>query len=368
MARKIFHWLGSELTRAGDMLVWGYDSIDLAATFYAEDISTNGESFDFNVYESLLPTKAHDWAPHNWKARCHPCVNDSDFPFVTLKSTVDSIALSRIGWMRYFKTFDFGAGTDPLRQIARFRNPMTVARRGRRLLAVTAKRKGLSSREFAMALILVGIGTNIFCANRSCISCFRNVEIGSGYCAEHSQSKFARQNKTYAQQAKNARTGRAASQIFDRNLIPRDAPEFYSVETAALSGIFFGSRAESSLRNRVLDAFEHASLVKDKLPVNFAQMSLTEMVNCLRATLDPNQWRDSCWPDVIQAAQSWYEIENIVAPGGPPKGPRKITQLRLQQIKLLIGNGKTKKEIAAELGITPQNLSKLFRRYKIIVE
>lgn len=368
MTNKDFCWLPSNIPLHGEeLLIYGYDTLDIAAAYQADGIEKIGDDFNFDLYDSLLPIPAAQWSPHNME-KLYPFHMDSSFfPLTVLVSYAAQLQLDRASWLQLFAKTIAQHNLKAKNYSPSLNNPVAVVKLGQRIAKIAGRRIGFQSYEFAQALIFIGIGAIALSAQKRCVMCFRNTAMGLRYCANHSQSKYLRDSfhDDLVKQSQRARTGRLANKKLGWNLSFPYSFSLHPLEPAVIAGILWASNQKNKqLRKSILDSLELAPLVVEKLPTDFLDLDLNQIICALRHALDPNQWREPSWPETIEHAQNWFEAEIAVAPGKPPTGLRSKNVARLEKALKWKAEGMAQKEIAKRLEITPSHLSKIISKYQ----
>jgi hypothetical protein len=364
MARSNLHWLNKDSFRSGGALfVHGYDSIDLAACFYSDGPNKDGQNFNFQLYGSLLPVPIHHWAPENTEHQ-FPLIAESSFPLLAQMAKADSLLLNKAGWIKYFGKLAKRYGTVWPRLRKELQDPIDTFKFGVRLAKIAGRRLGVDSQEFIACLILVGISSQQFGTFPKCELCFRYANLDSRFCKEHSQSKWYVEGRTQSQQSMDARAGRLTKKLVERNSLIPTYWDLHQTEHAVLAGLLWGHSTNDDLKKIICGSIDVAPTVKHLLPLDYQQLNSTQLSDLLRKVLDANQWSDYCWPISIAAAEIWFSAERRAKPGAPPKGPSKLTKIRLHLASEMLSQKLAKKEMAQRLKISESNLSKLLGRYR----
>lgn len=368
MTSQDFYWFSRKtLLHGEDLLMYGYDTVDIAATYRADGVGKCAENFDFDFYESLLPVPASQWSPQNAERLPPFYMNASVFPLDTLLNYAASLHLDSDSWIQLFKKTLHRHKLKIERNSSLLNNPVTVVQLGHRIAKIAGRRLGAHSNEFAQALIFIGIGATALSVGKRCAMCYRNTVVGLIHCVDHSQSKYLRGefNKDLVKQSQKARTGRLATKKLGWDVSFPSLFSLHPLESAFIAGILWPTDQNNlGLREDILEAIELAPLVKEKLPKDFYKLDSDHLIRTLRNTLDPNQWREISWPETIKNAQVWFGAELSVAPGKPPTGLRTKNVLRREKALEWKAEGMSLKEIAERLGITSSHLCKILSRYQ----
>lgn len=363
---KPFYWLDSKhYWDVEDLLLYGYDAIDVAAVYRAENDEEG--AFDFDMYCQLLPIPQEEWAPYNTN-KGHPMLEAPlEFHLKELRSVVAGQSFRRNLLIDYLS--ELANYSDEEQSNAQmFSDPKEAVRAGYRLLRATWKKHGRDSLAFAKALIFFGLGARPFFAPLQCQLCYRLAIPGLNRCHLHSRAKSLRTD-FYGDanlQSQRARTGRKVmKRLFEKALrLENTYPDtFPLMEPEALTNILWTDYMNQDVvRKQVLAALSEAPIITTRLPHDFFALDFSVQIETLRATLDPNQDSVRLWPETIREAKKWFEEERKVSPGRQPKGMREKNRQVVAKARNLMSAGTSRTDTAKILGISTNYLTKLLQR------
>lgn len=353
------------------LLSCAYDALDLAAA-YGTSAAKGYFDFDSELYISALPVEVSQWSPGNPKIHRPPHGDEGAF-FPTPDFAVEAVnfPLDRPSWTKFLCDELDRLHLSKDRYSSMLKRPHETTRLGYRLALISGKHFGVQSKEFAVSLAIVGIGllglNILFRPQDTCEICFRVAVSCQRRCEIHSQSKTARVSaqKDHVRQAQDARTGRLAASAIGW---PKNRPlglRWGYEAPFAVAGLLWESvpSNEGRWRSEIESALLASPLVRAKLPTNLLTMETGQLLAELRSAIDSQEWVSHKWPTKIVAAQTWFASESLVAPGGPPRGPRNKTSERLAAALEMFEKGSSRKDVASSLGISLSHLSHILKRH-----
>jgi len=191
-------------------------------------------------------------------------------------------------------------------------------------------------------------------------------------CARHSQTQSIRVDddgpKVHAQISSEARLAkRVVTKLgWSRAEFVSAFGQDGSVEEKTIAGLLWGLRVgdgghtlqhlKEGLSNN------HFPRVQALLLSNFCGLNDTRACTALRRYVDPREWVLSYWYTRVGAAEAWLEAAESLSPGRVHMKPSVQNLERVANARSLLQQGLSKKDIAAQLGISQSHLSHLLRR------
>lgn len=366
MPNRLLGWLPEHSTVDSQWLALaGYDAIDLAAA-YGTGAYYRWPVFDRQRYASVLPAPLQLWAPkfeqegpQGYEGGRHTtppklCTEAMNFP------------LTRVSWLQRLDEAGSTSRLDSPIDRNAFANPHLLLREGFRLAKISGHRHGVESPEFALGLALVALGNVGILHRRECSICFRLAVPGLRRCGAHSQSKLL-PGGHQSQQQSSAAASRSARRAAEQLDWPHSRPFSMSVgyyEEWTTAAVLWPDliMAPPHVVDGIRESLRASPSAQTVLPTEFERIEFAAQLEALRSCIDPLEWFPSIWPAKIRVFDAWLSVQRVIAPGAPPGGLRKENASRLQLAVNLLVNGKSKAEIADDLGISRSHLSQLFRR------
>jgi hypothetical protein len=283
-------------------------------------------------------------------------------------------------------------------QAPNFLEPRSIARYARRLIWSSIPDAEVQTWRTAWGLALLGWVMQALCVQRKCAVCFRIAWPGRPHCAEHSQSDV--DESTRSRQYQNYRRGRRVSELVASQRMHHSAPEdaqlyrrqpspivelreilFAAPQRSPCFKILKGNLSQKSAKRwpilvlsdlEVYDVMRHMALVNAlraaprvvrRLGVSSIYSSkYFDLAEDVRRNIDPHRVSILGIERTVAEAQAWFEIEDKMPSGMRGKG-EKTASLVEEACELAIA-GRTKSQIAKELGVSKSRISNWIKRYK----
>jgi hypothetical protein len=287
----------------------------------------------------------------------------------------------------------------PRDQTPNFLEPKSVARYARRLIWSAHSNAALWTWRLAWGLALLEWVMYALCVRRRCDVCFRTAWPGRPHCAEHSQSDV--DELTRARQYQSYRRGKTVAKILNQRrreganaagqewVSWRHSPAIVELRESLFAApqrspcfkILKGNLTQKGAKRwpflvlgelAVYDVVRHVALVNALLaaPRVVRRLGVRSIYSCkyfdlaeeVRRSIDPHRLSIFGIEHTVAEAQAWFEIEDNLPRGIRGKGGKTIALV--QKASELARAGKTKSQVADELGVSMSRLSNWVKRYK----
>jgi len=362
------HALGWLPTSTAGTSVWlsleGYDVVDRAAA-YGSGAFSRWPAFDSVLYASLLPASLAKWAPSfaTYGPPGYDCGTVTPAPKLCLEAL--DFPANRTEWLRRANAVA-ASSTSSSVLLETLRYPHQVLRLGYGIAVEAARRDGIEAPEFSFGLGLVAIGNFGLLSRATCDACFRVAVPGLRRCALHTQSKFIDVDSTTKHPIKSV-AARTARRVMKHLEWPTNRPpelDWGNTEEWIAAAILWPQsvRLLPSVSSEIDASLRESPEVMALLQEDILDCSQQGKLKALRSSIDLHEWYPGAWPTKIRLAEAWIKAERVVAPGRPPRGLREVNRERLKIAVSLLGEGKSKGEVASLLGIERSHLSHLLGR------
>jgi len=343
---------GKALLDIPSLVGCGYAGIDQAA-WYAHRDRKAAEKGSFQLsYERLLPLRFIDWDAPRGRA-CGAQVSGLRYEAPEWNVDFAPHAFRRPALLDWLET-----RLDELGQIRPFlfySEPASLIRVGYSIACRFGRSNGPECPQFVTGLILVGLGSIAIFSLRTCTACFRVAIPGQTRCKWHSVSK---QNPD----GKSPRISTSKSLVEASHLL-RAAVANYQERFRpglALAGILWPSTFvdDPAWVKDLMHALGDAPLVQQLLPSSFGALSPSLKLRHLQPKIDPNEWAIPLWPAKISLVQEMLCVERNIKPRRQ-FGLSDENIQRAATAKALIAEGKSQREIASLMCISPARLCQI---------
>jgi hypothetical protein len=226
---------------------------------------------------------------------------------------------------------------------------------------IGSARRGIDSKEVAIALAMFGLASRALLKERECELCYRIAFPGLTRCRFHTRAKVVE----YGRVVQDARTARMIFEATTAIRAEAASVRYRRSRERRLAGAIFRLPIEASdvWHFNVQMALRKSPLVERLIGQPAELLEPIDLLRELRQVIDPDELEVGVWPRKILWAQRWLEFAEAVAPGAPPKGARLPTKERLRTAEVLLKSGMTAAQVAEKLKITRTNLYQILHRH-----